>query len=162
MQIFVYCLDGKTLELVAEATDPIGKVKKMIQDKYFISMNRQCLVFGEETLDNDRMLSDYNINSQSKISLIMKPFEVSFTEAEAAYADLAENDNGEEEAWYSQEFDVEEPWEIEIENLEECTYKFQRILGRYFDERRLEDSLEEERLKAEDNNNDDKEDSEGA
>ena len=71
MQIFVRTLVGKTIALDVEGSETVGSVKGKIAEREGIPPSEQRLVFAGKQLEDERALSDYNVQNGNTVQVMV-------------------------------------------------------------------------------------------
>ena len=72
MHIFVKTFDGTNLTVEAEPNEMVKAIKAKIYDAEGILPEQQRLIFAGKELEDEKTLSDYNVQKESTIHLILR------------------------------------------------------------------------------------------
>jgi ubiquitin C len=71
-QIFVKTLTGKTITLNVELSDAVEYIKSIVETKTGIPADEQRLIFGGKQLQDGRILSDFYVQRESTLHLVLR------------------------------------------------------------------------------------------
>ncbi|GJZ96811.1 polyubiqutin 1 [Tanacetum coccineum] len=72
MKIYVMTLTKKKITFDVKPSDTIGYLKAKIKDTEGIPTDKQVLIFNEMALEDNSTLSDFHINKESTLTLVLK------------------------------------------------------------------------------------------
>ncbi len=72
MQIFVKTLTGKSMAIDVTKEDSVQTLKQKIADREGIPADQQRLIFAGKELEEVRTMSDYNIQKENTIHMVLR------------------------------------------------------------------------------------------
>ena len=72
MQIFIKTLTGRTVSLIVQPNDTVRQVKEKYKDKDGVPVAEQRLIFAGSELKDKLELSEYSIQSESTLHLVLR------------------------------------------------------------------------------------------
>jgi hypothetical protein len=72
LQVFVKTFAGKTITVEVEPDESIESLKNKVQSKEGVPPNQQRLLFGGKQLDSRKSISDYDIEDESTMHMVLR------------------------------------------------------------------------------------------
>ena len=72
MQVFVKTLSGKSISVEVQPDESVESLKAKIQAKEGIPPDQQRIIFGGKQLDSLKSISDYDIDEDSTLHLVLR------------------------------------------------------------------------------------------
>ena len=72
MPIFVKTLRGETITIQTNTCGTVHDVIQAVYDKGYGVLNQMRLIYGGKQLDHTRFLSDYNIQPEATLHLVLR------------------------------------------------------------------------------------------
>ena len=72
MQIFIKTLTGRSIAIYTNTCATVGSVIDKIHDSEGTPWGETRLIYGGKQLESDRFLSDYNIQKESTLHLVLR------------------------------------------------------------------------------------------
>lgn len=72
LQVHVKTFAGKTITVEVEPDESIESLKNKLQSKEGIPINQQRILFGGKQLDSKKTISDYDIQNESTMHMVLR------------------------------------------------------------------------------------------
>lgn len=72
LKLYVKTLSGKTISIETDPEESIENLKKKILEKEGVPIDQQRIIFSGKQLDNLKTLSDYDIEEDSTLYLVLR------------------------------------------------------------------------------------------
>ncbi|KAK4240030.1 ubiquitin [Achaetomium macrosporum] len=71
MRIKVRTLTGKEIELNVDPSDPVSKIKELVEEKEGIPPAQQRLIYGGKQMVDDKTADDYQLEGGATLHLVL-------------------------------------------------------------------------------------------